>query len=187
MTENPSACIAEDLQLQETEVKEDDENEVNGPQGPRIDLLVLGPEVITYSAQDMHEREQEWQEVHQQELIDVQRWMQVQLDAQAARYQRQGSQGNVVYPHTGVTLMGQLGLSATALTLVLGGQGDVDMRAALYNSTPCASEQMQPMGSDFRIEPENVYTSFQQEKLQQCSSYGDHQIADPMAWIGPEE
>ncbi len=83
--------------------------------------------------------------------------------------------------------MGQPGLSATAPTFVPGGQGAVDMCAALYDSTPHASEQMQPMGSDFRMEPVNVYTSFQQEKPQQCSSYGDHRIADPMAWIGPEE
>ncbi len=95
-----------------------------------------------------------------------------------AWYQRQGKQGNVMYPPTGAMLTGQPGLSVTAPMFMPGGQGAVDMHAALYNSTPCASEQMQQMGSGFRsadrTEPVNVYTSFQQEKLQQCSSYGDH-------------
>ncbi len=73
---------------------------------------------------------------------------------------------------------GQLGLSAVALTFMPGRQGAVDMCTALYNSTPHASEQMQPMGSDFRsparTEPVNVYMSFQQEKPQECLGYGDH-------------
>ncbi len=75
----------------------------------------------------------------------------------------------------------------SAPTFVPGGQGTVDMHATSYNSTPCASEQTQPMGSDFRMEPVNVYTSSQQEKLQQHLSYGDHRIADPKAQIGLEE
>ncbi len=107
------------------------------------------------------------------------------MDAQTARYQRQENQESVVYLPTGVMSTGQLGLSAVAPTFMPGGQGAVDMHAALYNSTPRASEQTQPMGSDFRsadrTEPINVYTFFQQEKLQQCSSYGNHRIADPMA------
>ncbi len=73
LTEDPSAHIAEDPQSQEFEVKEEDENGANGLWGPGIDPLVLGPDTVTYSAQDMHEHEQEWQEMHQQELIDVQR------------------------------------------------------------------------------------------------------------------
>ncbi len=68
----PSAHIGEDPQLQDHGFKEENENEANGLRGQRIDPLVLGPETVTYSAQDMREREQEWQEVHQQELLDVQ-------------------------------------------------------------------------------------------------------------------
>ncbi len=72
LTEDPSAHIAEDLWSQCPRIKEEDENEADGSQRQRIDPLVLGPETVTYSAQDMHEREQEWQEVHQRELVDVQ-------------------------------------------------------------------------------------------------------------------
>ncbi len=155
-----------------------------------IDLFVLGPETVVYSAQDMHELQQEWQEMHQLELLDVQRWMQVQLDAQMARYWRQGNQSSAVYPPAGAMPMGQPGLSVATPTFVPG-QGPVDMHVALYNSTPRVSDQMQPMGLDSRsadrTESVNVYASFQQEKPSQHSSYGDHQIADPMARIGPEE
>ncbi len=65
----------------------------------------------------------------------------------------------------------------------------MDLHATLFNSMPRASDQMQPMGSDFRSMIRtalgNVYTSFQQEKPQQQPSYGP--IADPMAQIGPEQ
>ncbi len=56
---------------------------------------------------------------------------------------------------------------------------------------PRVGNQMQQMGLDSRsmdrTEPVNVYGSFQQEKPLQCSGYGDHRIADPMARTGPEE
>ncbi len=117
--------------------------------------------------------------------------MQAQLDAQAVWYWRQGHQGGVTCPPTGITLMGQAGLSATALPFMPGGLEAVDLHAALFNSKPRASDQMQPMGPDFRSmvrsAPVNVYMSFQQEKFQLQPSYGDHQIADPMSRIGPKE
>ncbi len=72
LTENPSARIAEDPRSQETEVNGEDENEVDGLRGSAVDPFFLGPETVVYSAQDMHELEQEWQEMHQQELIDIQ-------------------------------------------------------------------------------------------------------------------
>ncbi len=126
----------------------------------------------------MHEREQYWQEVHQKDLLDIQQWMQMQLDAQAAWYQRRENQGSVMCSPTGIMLMGQAGLSATAPPFVPGGPGAVDLHATLFNSTPRASDQMQPMGSDFRsmarAAPVNVVTSFQQEKFQPQQSYGDH-------------
>ncbi len=37
-----------------------------------VDPFVLGPETVYYSAHDVQELQQEWQEVHQQELFDVQ-------------------------------------------------------------------------------------------------------------------
>ncbi len=64
LAENPSARITEDLQLQEVEVKEEDENEADGQQRLAVDPFVLGPETVIYSAQGMCELEQEWQETH---------------------------------------------------------------------------------------------------------------------------
>ncbi len=65
------------------------------------------------------------------------------------------------------------------------------MGATFYNLTPHVGDPTQQMGLDSRstdrIEPVNVYGSFQQEKLAQCSGYRDHRIADPMARTGPEE
>ncbi len=38
----------------------------------RVDPLVLGPDDIYYTAQDMHDCEQEWQEVHKKDLLNIQ-------------------------------------------------------------------------------------------------------------------
>ncbi len=64
--ENPSAQIADDLHGQEFTDGEEEENEA--------DNLVLGPREVYYSAQDVDVLHQDWQEMHQQELIDLQRW-----------------------------------------------------------------------------------------------------------------
>ncbi len=76
--ENPSARIAEDPWGREFMVKEEEENEAGNP-------LVLGCGTVYYSAQDVDEFQQEWQEMHQQELLDVQQCMQAQMNAQLAR------------------------------------------------------------------------------------------------------
>ncbi len=52
--------------------KEEGENGSGGLQGHRSDPLVLGPEAVTYFAQVVHEREQEWQEMHQQDVLNIQ-------------------------------------------------------------------------------------------------------------------
>ncbi len=88
ITEDPTARDDENAHLQDHRFKEEGENGADRLQRPRIDPLMLGPEMVTYSAQDVHEHEQEWQEVHQQDLLDVQQRMQVQMDAQTAQYQR---------------------------------------------------------------------------------------------------
>ncbi len=73
MTENPSARIAEDPRSQEVEAEGEEENEAGDP-------FVLGCDTVYYSAQDMQELQQEWQDMHQQELLDVQQCMQMQLN-----------------------------------------------------------------------------------------------------------
>ncbi len=105
-TEDPSAHIAEDptakddenAHLQDHGFKEESENGAEILWGQRTDPLILGPETVTYSTQDVCEREQEWQEVHQKGLLDVQQWMQVQMDVKTAWYQRREHQGSVTCP-----------------------------------------------------------------------------------------
>ncbi len=58
--------------LQDRRYKEEGEKGTGEPWRQKIDPLILGLDAVTYSAQDMHECEQEWQEAHQQELLDVQ-------------------------------------------------------------------------------------------------------------------
>ncbi len=124
LIENPSAHIAEDPMAKDNEnahlqghgFKEESKRGAERLWGQRTDPLVLGPETVTYSAQDVCECEQEWQEVHQKDLLDVQQWMQMQLDAQAVWYQRQENQGSVTCPPAGIALIGQPGLDQLSQT-----------------------------------------------------------------------
>ncbi len=146
------------------------------------DPLVLGCESVYYSTQDVDELHQEWQEMHQQELIDIQQCMQVQMNVQLARSGGQGSLGGAEYPAAGVVLMGQSGLSM-ATPVFVPGQGPVGMGTTFYNSTPHASNQTQQMGSVSRsmdrTDLVNVYGSFQKQRQTLHAMYRDHRIADP--------
>ncbi len=157
-------------------VREEEENEAEN--------LVLGLCAVYYSAQDVDELHQEWQETHQQELIDLQQCMQAQLNAQLAKSREQGNLGSTVqYPPAGVMPMGQLGLSMTSPVFVPR-QGPTGIGATFYNLTPCTGDHTQQIGSVSRsmdrTEPVNVYGSFQKAKLVQRPGYGDHRIADPV-------
>ncbi len=127
--QNLSAHIAEDPNMQEFMVDEErDEN--------KEDDLVLGPQTVFYSAQDVDDLRQEWLDMHRQEMIDLQWNMQMQLDAQAARSRAQINLGSTVqYPTTGATLMGQPGLSANAPAF-LPGQGLPGIGTTFYSLTP---------------------------------------------------
>ncbi len=110
--------------------------------------------------------------------------MQAQLNAQSAKSRGQGNLGGTVrYPATGVTPTGQPGLSTSAPVFVPG-QGPTGIGATFYNSTPCAGDHMQQMGSvsrsTDRTDPVNMYSSFQKQRPTLGASYGDHWIADPM-------
>ncbi len=117
--------------------------------------------------------------------------MQAQLNVQLAKSRGQGSLGGTVqYPTAGALLMGQLGLSTNAPVFVPG-QGPTGIGGTFYNSTPCAADHTQQMGSvsrsTDRTDPVNVYTPFQKQRPTPHASYGDHRIADPMIQMGPEE
>ncbi len=53
------------------------------------DQLILGRDVVYYSTWDVEEFQQEWQEMHQQELLDVQQCMQAQMNMQLTRFREQ--------------------------------------------------------------------------------------------------
>ncbi len=74
--QNPSAHIANDSDAQGFEEEEDENEEAD---------LGIEPPMLYYSTQDMEELQQGWQETHQQELVELQRHMQSQLNAQALR------------------------------------------------------------------------------------------------------
>ncbi len=153
-------------------VEEEDENEVED--------LVLGPQTVYYSVQDVEELKQEWQAVHCQELLNVQEWMQVQLDGVLARSRRQENLGST-----------QPRLSATAPPFVPQPQLATNVQDPYFQGTTGNRNVTQPMGSDIRsttrMAPVDVYAAFQKEGTRPPQSYGDHRIADPMARTGPEE
>ncbi len=58
--QNPSAHVAEAPHMQEFMVDEEDDER----DGSERDDLILGPETVIYSAQDVEELHQEWQDMH---------------------------------------------------------------------------------------------------------------------------
>ncbi len=116
--QNPSAYIADDLNMREVAV--DEEEDENDGEDER-DNLVMGPETIYYSKDDIDDLHKEWQATHQQEMIDLQSRMQAQLNVQASKSKAQENLGSMVqYPVAGMTPMGQLGLSMNAPAFVPG-------------------------------------------------------------------
>ncbi len=68
-TGNLSAHIAADPNGPEFATGEEEEE---GEEENGADDLVLGPRTVYYSTQDVEELHQEWQDTHQQEMIDLQ-------------------------------------------------------------------------------------------------------------------
>ncbi len=83
----------------------------------------------------MEELQQEWQETHQRELVELQRTMQSQLNVQATTVRAQTTLGTTVpNPTGGVVPMGQPRLSTNAPAFVPGQA--LGMGTTFYNSTP---------------------------------------------------
>ncbi len=97
------------------------------------ETLDLVPLDAFYSAQDVDEMQQEWQETHQRDLVELQRKMQSQLDAQKKRIQQ--NVGTTARTSTGgVLTTGQSRLSMSAPAFVPG--HTLGVGTTFYNSTP---------------------------------------------------
>ncbi len=164
--QNPSTCIAEDLDVQgfvenEQEFVEDDEEDENGEDGVE-NLGPVQPQVF-YSMRDVEELHKEWQETYRQEIVELERNTQSQLNAQAAKARAQQNLGTTVRnPTEEVVPMEHPRLSTNAPAFVPGQA--LGMGTTFYNSTPRPDDNQQPMGSVStamdRTDPVNVYTTF---------------------------
>ncbi len=132
-SQHPSAQTVKDLNIQEVVVNEEEDDENDGED--ERDKHILGPRAVFCSADDVDDLHKEWQATHQQEMIELQRNMHAQLNAQAAKSRAQQNLGSTAqYPATETTLTGQPGLSTNAPVFVPGQA--MGMGTMFYNSTP---------------------------------------------------
>ncbi len=134
--QNPSARIADDPEIQRIEGDEQEfVEDYDGEDENRDENLGPVPPDVFYSTQDMQELHQEWQETHRQEMVELQRNMQSQLDAQAARARAQQNLGTTAQNSAeGEVPIGQPRLSMSAPVFVPGQA--LGMGMTFYNSTP---------------------------------------------------
>ncbi len=72
IAEDPAAGKDEEVSLGGDESEGEGENGPEELQEPEVDPYPLGPDNVLYTAQDVCDREQEWQEAYQNDLLHVQ-------------------------------------------------------------------------------------------------------------------